>query len=187
MYMISAAMTKMWRPPVDWYSRTDCRSLTNWNAPTTSAGTGFFKAPVLVQMCRLAAPLTKEETLILTYSSGLQQECDDAEEVDISVINRELHKDCSSVPIQPLGLGEITEDPVNYEHRNVQNVLSFCKALMKICITLLMIIGLMLHCSILSRDESTSKLLNSLDEEWQYGKSLNYLVEEEIKRPETHT
>lgn len=171
MYMISAAMTKTWRPPVDWYSRTDCRSLTNWNAPTTSAGTRFFKALVLVQMRPLAAPLTKEEMLILTYSSGLQQECDDAEEVDISVINCELHKDCSGVPIQPLGLGEILKDPVNYAHWNAQNVLSLCKALMKICITLLMIIGFMLHCSVLSW-ESTSKLLNSLDEEQQYVKML---------------
>lgn len=110
MYMISAAMTKTWRPPVDWYSRTDCRSLTNWNAPTTPAGTR------LVQMRPLAAPPTQEETLILTYSNGLQQECGDAEEVDISVINRELHKDCSGVPVQPLGLGEIAEDPVNYAH-----------------------------------------------------------------------
>lgn len=117
MYMISAAMTKTCRPPVDWYSRTVCRLLTNWNAPTTSAETGFFKKERLkqlaqLQLCRLAAPLIKEETFILTYGGILQQECDDAEEVDISIINCELHKDCSGVPIQPFLLKEILNGPV---------------------------------------------------------------------------
>lgn len=107
MYMISAAMTKTWRPPVDWYSLTVCRLLTNWNAPITSAEAGFFKKKKVAK-----APLIKEETFILTYGGILQQECDDAEEVNISIINCELHKDCSGVPIQPLLLKEILNGPV---------------------------------------------------------------------------
>lgn len=41
-------------------------------------------------------------TSSLTYSCGFKQECDDAEEVDISIINGELHKDRPGVHIQPL-------------------------------------------------------------------------------------
>lgn len=66
-----------------------------------------------LQLCPMAAPLIKEETFIFTYGGGLQQECDDAEEVDISIINCELHKDCSGVPIQPFLLEEILKGPVN--------------------------------------------------------------------------
>lgn len=47
------------------------------------------------------SPLTKTERCNPTYSRSLQQERNDAEEVDVRVINCELHKDRSGVAIQP--------------------------------------------------------------------------------------
>lgn len=99
-------MTKTWRPPVDWYSRTACRSLASWNAPTAPTGVvKRFKYPQVfslqVQSCPPRSPLTKTERCNPTYSRSLQQERNDAEEVDVSIINCELHKDRSGVAIQP--------------------------------------------------------------------------------------
>lgn len=48
----------------------------------------------------------------LTYSSSLQQERNNAEEVDVSVVNCELHEDCSGVAIQPFVAKEILKGSV---------------------------------------------------------------------------
>lgn len=37
----------------------------------------------------------------LTNSCGLKHECNNAEEVDVGIVNGELHKDCLSVHIKP--------------------------------------------------------------------------------------
>lgn len=65
----------------------------------------------------------RRKPLNLTYSSRLQQESDDAEEVDVSVVNSEFYKDGSGVAIQPLVPGEILEASVNEAHWSVQSVL----------------------------------------------------------------
>lgn len=103
MYMISAAMTKTWRPPVDWYSRTVCRSLASWNAPTAPAEVvkGLKDLQAFLPAGPLQSPLTKKGRCNPTYSRSLQQERNDAEEVDVSVINCELHKDRSGVAVYP--------------------------------------------------------------------------------------
>lgn len=63
-----------------------------------------------------------EETLNLTYACGLQQECDDAEEVHISIIDSELYKDRPSVHIQPFVPEQILKDAIDEEHKNILTV-----------------------------------------------------------------
>lgn len=60
-----------------------------------------------------------EETLNLTYSCGLQQECDDAEEVDISIIHSELHKDRPGVLIQPFVPEQRLKGAVDEVQKNI--------------------------------------------------------------------
>lgn len=58
------------------------------------------------------------EMLDLTYSRGLQQECDNAEEVHVSIINGELYKDGPGVHIQPFVPEQILKGAVDEVHNN---------------------------------------------------------------------
>ncbi len=58
------------------------------------------------------------EALDLTYSCGLQQECDDAEEVHVSIINGELYKDRPCVHIQPFVPEQIVKGAVDEVYKS---------------------------------------------------------------------
>lgn len=47
-----------------------------------------------------------------TQAAGLQHECDDAEEVDIGIVDGELHKHCSGQSVQPGVIKEILKNSV---------------------------------------------------------------------------
>lgn len=63
-----------------------------------------------------------DETPNLTYSCGLHQECDNAEEVHISVVNGELCKDRPCVCIQPFVLEQILKGAVDEVNKNICTV-----------------------------------------------------------------
>lgn len=60
-----------------------------------------------------------DETFNLTYSCRLKQESDDAEEVHVSIINSELHKDRPGVHIQPFIPEQMLKGAADGEHNNI--------------------------------------------------------------------
>lgn len=59
--------------------------------------------------------------LCLTNGAGLEKKCDDAEEVDISIINGELSKQRPGGQIQPFVPEQIIKCSVN-ENNNIRTV-----------------------------------------------------------------
>lgn len=50
--------------------------------------------------------------MALTQATGLQCECDTAEQIHVGVVDSELHKHCSGQGVQPAVVKEVLENPV---------------------------------------------------------------------------
>lgn len=53
--------------------------------------------------------------MLLTQGAVLQCECDNAEQVDVGVVDSELHKHCSGQGVQPAVVKEVLEDSAEEE------------------------------------------------------------------------
>lgn len=59
----------------------------------------------------------------LTQATGLQCECDTAEQINVGVVDSEFHKHCSGQGVQPAVVKEVLENPAEEETAWASSVL----------------------------------------------------------------